>query len=161
MAKGAAPGPTGTTDLILRMLLDDEVCCVSLTHMFTDLINGSVSDEVMKRLKRARLVGIPKPAGGIRPIAVGEVWLKLAEVVLLQRHEKKLAPLFSPHQYGVMVKSGCERVVHELRERYIEGCNILSIDLKNAFNSPSRDEIAKAVFAFSSLRPFYRLFCAE
>ena len=161
LAKGASPGPTGTTDSILRILLDDEVCCLSLTHMFTDLINGVLPEEVMKRLKRARLVAIPKTAQGIRPIAVGEVWLKIAEIVLLQRHEKTLPPLFSPHQFGVMIKSGCEKVVQELDERYAEGCAILSIDLKNAFNSPSRDEIARAVFGFHSLRPFLRLFNAE
>ena len=161
MAKGASPGPTGTTDTILRLLLDDEVCCLSLCHMMTDLINGLLSKEIMNRLKRARLVAIPKPSNGVRPIAVGEVWLKLAEVVLLQRHEKKLAPLFTPHQYGVMIKSGCEHVIHELTEHYMKGCAILSIDMKNAFNSPSRDDVAKAVFAFHALRPFQRLFAAE
>ena len=161
MAKVAAPGPTGTTDSILRMLLDDEICCLSLSHMMTDLINGSLSKEVMKRLLRARIVAIPKPDQGVRPVAVGEVWLKLAEIVLLQRHEKKLTPLFVPLQYGVMIKSGCEKVVHELAERYSEGCAILSIDLQNAFNSPSRDDIARAVFGQCTLRPFQRLFYAE
>ena len=161
MAKGAAPGPTGTTDSILRILLDDEVCSLSLCHMITDLINGSLSEEVMKRVKRARLVAIPKPGNGIRPIAVGEVWLKLAEIVLLQRHEKQLVPLFAPYQFGVMIKSGCEHVVHKLNEKYTEGCAILAIDLRNAFNSPARDEIARAVFGFHGLRPFQRLFNAE
>ena len=161
LAKGAAPGPTGTTDSILRILLDDEVCCLSLCHMITDLINGELAEEVMKRIKRARLVAVPKPQQGVRPIAVGEVWLKLAEIVLLQRHEKKLVPLFAPYQFGVMVKSGCEHIIHKLNKRHENGCAILTIDLKNAFNSPSRDEIAKAVFAFHGLRGFYRLFNAE
>ena len=156
MAKGAAPGPTGTTDSIMRLLLDDEICCSSLCHMFTDLINGGLSKEVMHRLKRARIVAIPKPSGGVRPIAVGETMLKLAEIILLQRYEKTLLPLFAPIQYGVMIKAGCEQIVHELSELYHEGCSILSIDLRNAFNSPPRDEIAKAVFGFQSLRPFWR-----
>ena len=42
LAKGAAPGPTGLTDGIIRLLLDDEVCCINLSHMLLDLINGSV-----------------------------------------------------------------------------------------------------------------------
>ena len=38
LAKGSAPGPTGTTDTIIRLLLDDEICCVSMCYMFGDLI---------------------------------------------------------------------------------------------------------------------------
>ena len=60
-----------------------------------------------------------------------------------------------------MIKSGCEHVVHKLNEKYTEGCAILAIDLRNAFNSPARDEIARAVFGFHGLRPFQRLFNAE
>ena len=161
MAKGAAPGPTGTTDSILRLLLDDEICCLSLCHMLRDLINGALSKQTMTRLTRSRLVAIPKANGGVRPIAVGEVILKLAEIVLLQRHEKKLLHIFSPWQYGVIAKAGCERIIHQLTKHYQDGCAILSVDLRNAFNSPSRDEIAKALFAFASLRPFQRLFAAE
>ena len=89
--------------------------------MITDLINGELAEEVMRRIKRARLVAVPKPQQGVRPIAVGEVWLKLAEIVLLQRHEKKLVPLFAPYQFGVMVKSGCKHIIHKLNKRHENG----------------------------------------
>ena len=115
----------------------------------------------MIRVKRARLVAIPKKNGGVRPIAIGETLLKLAELVLFQRYEGTLQSLFQPSQQGILSKSGCERVVHELRSLYEQGHAILSIDLRNAFNAPSRDEIAKAVFGFATLRPFHRLFGAE
>ena len=41
LAKGAAPGPSGMTDGILRILLDDETCCSCLCHMMRDLVNGN------------------------------------------------------------------------------------------------------------------------
>ena len=33
LSKGATPGPTGMTDTVLKILLDDEVCCRSFCHM--------------------------------------------------------------------------------------------------------------------------------
>ena len=161
LSKGAAPGPSRTTDGVLRLLLDDEICCSCLCHMIKDLVNGNLSKDVMHRLKRARLLALPKPDNKIRPIAMGEIILKLAGILLLQRYEKTLPPLFAPFQYGVMMKNGCEKVIHELTDLYNTGHAILSVDLTNAFNSPSRDEIAKCVFGMSTLRPFRRIFTAE
>ena len=161
LAKGAAPGPSGTTDCIVRLLLDDEICCSALCHMIADLINGLLSTEVMSRLKRARLIAIEKIGGGIRPVAVGELFLKLAEVVMLQRYEHTLGPLFEPWQFGVQTRSGCERIIHNLQELHSQGKAILSIDLKNAFNSPRRDEMARSLLSYATLRPFQRLFFAE
>ena len=98
---------------------------------------------------------------GVRPVAVGEVIMKLAGLVLVQRFEVTLQPLFAPIQQGVMAKSGCERVVHTLNSLYKEGSCIMSIDVKNAFNAPSRNDLARAVYGLATLRPFQRFFHAE
>ena len=161
LAKGVSPGPTGTTDSIVRLLIDDEPCCNSLCHMMSDLINGFLSRQVLQRLNRARLVAIDKPNGGVRPVAIGEIFSKLAGIILLQRYEKSLEPLFAPMQQGVFSQAGCERIVHKLRDRWLDGHSILTVDMQNAFNSPSREEIAKCVFAFATLKPFQRFFAAE
>ena len=129
--------------------------------MLVDLVNGVLPTDIMRRLKRARLVAIPKPNGGVRPIAMGETLLKLAELVLLLRHESSLATLFQPLQQGVLSKSGCESVIHNLSDLYEQGHVILSLDFRNAFNVPSRDEIAKAVFGFATMKPFQRVFAAQ
>ena len=161
LAKGVSPGPTGTTDNVLRLLLDDEVCCTSLCHMMADLLNGFLSRQVLRRLNRARLIAIPKPDGGVRPVAMGDVFGKLAGIILFQRYENTLEPLFAPMQQGIMSKAGCERIVHTLHEKYLTGHSILSVDLKNAFNTPSRNDVAKHVFGIATLRPFQRYFAAE
>ena len=161
LAKGVSPGPTGTTDSMVRILIDDPICGTNLCHMLMDLINGVLSQELMQRLTRARLVAIEKSGGGVRPVAIGEVFMKLAGNVLVQRYETVLQPLFTPIQQGVLWKAGCERIIHTLNERYRTGACILSIDLKNAFNSPSRENIAKHIFGLSTLRPFQRFFHAE
>ena len=161
LAKGASPGPTGTTDTIVRILIDDPVCCESLCHMIMDLINGFLSKEVMRRLTRARLIAIPKANGGVRPVAIGEVLMKLAGLVLVQRFESTLQPLFAPIQQGVLAKAGCEKVVHTLNSLYHEGSCIMSVDIKNAFNAPSRSDLAKGIYGLATLKPFQRFFHAE
>ena len=99
------------TDSIVRLLLDDELCCINLCHMICDLINGFLGKDVIRRINRSRLVAIPKSCGGVRPVAMGEVLNKLAGIVLMQRIEHTLAPLFAPMQQGVFSKEGCEKIV--------------------------------------------------
>ena len=52
-------------------------------------------------------------------------------------------------------------MVHKLHALYNDGHAILSLDVKNAFNVPTRDDIAKAMFAFHTMKPFQRLFHTE
>ena len=52
-------------------------------------------------------------------------------------------------------------MVHELNAKYRGGSCILSIDVKNAFNSPSRNDLARAIYGLATLKPFHRFFHAE
>ena len=122
LAKGVNPGPTGMTDGIVQLMLDDEISCTNLAHMISDLINGFVDHSVLFRLNRARLVAIPKSNGGVRLVAMGEIFMKLAGVILLQRYEHTLGPLFAPLQHGVSSKAGCEK------KSFIDCMSVLSLD---------------------------------
>ena len=48
-----------------------------------------------------RLVALTKPnSNGYRPIAVGELFYRLAAIVAVRRVSSEAAALFTPHQYG-------------------------------------------------------------
>ena len=66
----------------------------------------------MNIVRLGRLVGIPKPEGGIRPIVISSFLVKLSGALILQRSQVKL----SKHQYAVHQQRGAERVVHLARE---------------------------------------------
>ena len=51
----------------------------------------------------ARLVALRKPLGGIRPIAVGEVFRRLVGKVLLRRNHTDIVKALAPMQVGVLV----------------------------------------------------------
>ena len=92
------------------------------------------------------LIGLQKPHGGVRPIAVGEVWYRLATLCALTACEnagKALAPL----QMAVGVSGGLDAVVHALRAALAKDpeAALLTVDQANAFNSVSRAAVFEAV----------------
>ena len=171
LAKGASPGPTGFSESMMRLLADDEGSCLSLCHMFRDVINGEVPQSVRKRLTRCRIIALPKPQNGIRPVAMGETVLKLCGTILLQRHESALQGFFAPIQRGILQRNACESIVHELLEEYDTGHALLTVEFKNAYNTPQRNSIVRALLgnpifkavyaAFSTLNMAYPLSCSS
>ena len=104
----------------------------------------------------------PKPDGGIRPIAVGEVWIRLLSRIVLKRIGDDIVKDLLPFQRAIAVKGGAEILCHTLHllKHIILNCDeptlenisnlmpksscIQSID-HNAFNCISRSSIHKAI----------------
>ena len=79
-----------------------------------------------------------KKGGGVRPIAVGYVWRRVAGKVACRRVSESAAALLGPRQLGFGVQGGCEGAVHTAR-RFVEnmqpGQVLLKIDFMNVFNT--------------------------
>ena len=138
LSKGAAPGPTGLSESMMTILVEDEESCLSLCHMLRDVINGEVANSVRVRLTRCRIIALAKPNNGIRPVAMGDTLLKICGCILLERHASSLTKIFQPIQRGILQKNACESIVHELLEEHEAGATILTIDFKNAYNTPKK-----------------------
>ena len=161
LSRGAAPGPTGFSESMMRLLVEDEESCLALCHMFRDVINGDVAESVRKRLTLCRIIALAKPQNGIRPVAMGDTILKICGSILLNRHESSLKTLFQPIQRGILQERACESIVHELLEERKDGYTILTVDFKNAYNTPHRTEIAKSLLKEPIFKHFMRLFYLE
>ena len=161
LARGASPGPSGLSESMMRLLGDDDESSLSLCHMIRDVINGEIPLCVRKRLTRCRIIALPKPQNGIRPVAMGDTILKICGSILLQRHESSLKAFFAPIQRGVLCKNACESIIHELLQEYEDGHALLAVDFSNAYNTPRRDTIAQALTENSIFKPFMRLFYLE
>lgn len=160
MASGAAPGPTGWTEELLAVLFRDEPTALALAHMVTDVANNEVAPSVRRRLVRCRLIGIPKVGNGIRPIAIGEVLVKIAGHILLQQNAGEIAKAFQGLQMGVLSRGGGELIIHTVRDLYAKGASVMTIDMVNAFNSPGRLHIQSAL-THPAFSPFSALFDLE
>lgn len=150
-ATGSAPGPSGWTfDLLDQALRHDDHDRIKqrVARLVGEILSGAISD---KELFECILVAIPKADGGLRPITMCEMFLKLAECYAL-----KMAHMtFSPRQFGCGVQSGAEIMIHAIRRDFQQGRIILALDSKNAFNSVHRDAIRKSASRYPILAALF------
>jgi hypothetical protein len=94
--------------------------------------------------------GLPlhKPAGGIRPIAIGEAWTRLASLCAVHKCSD-LGPSLAPLQLGVGFPGGAKGFGHAVRSALASDPEalLLSLDCLNAFTTVSRAAIFEAVAA--------------
>ena len=149
---GSAGGPDGLRPQHLKDLLTLADTNDPLLEALTDFINlileGRTPGEVRPILFGGSLTALNKKGGGVRPIAVGYVWRRLAGKVACGSVREAAVTLLAPRQLGFGVSRGCEGAVHAAR-RYIDNLlpneMILKLDFKNAFNTIRRDTMLEAV----------------
>ena len=74
-----------------------------------DIKNGDIHQSTRKVLTRCKLLGFEKPdSSGIRPIAIGEVLLKVACTMVLHEISDALTSQFHGIQLGIRTPNGCE-----------------------------------------------------
>lgn len=147
--------------LDLLKVIADETLEIQITELFNLLLAGKGGRPEVWTL--SRLVPIPKPGNnGIRPIAVGEVWLRLLGRAVSLVCGKDIGWDMAPLQYGVGIPCGADIIVHTFQAvtRVIEAHEagtyigayadadpwvIVSIDCSNAFNEICRSCIYFAI----------------
>jgi hypothetical protein len=147
---GSAGGPDGIRPQhVLDMVGCREtgaILLTSLTAFVNTLLEGNCPQTVAPILFGGNLIAIEKKNGGIRPIAIGYTWRRIAAKCANSHATSALADYLSPIQLGVGVPGGCEAAVHATR-RYIEsmpaGHCVVKLDFSNAFNSLHRDTMLK------------------
>ena len=162
MCHATTPGPSGLTEELLNAALGDAVVAQRLCEMVAAIVNNDVTPAAAEALRSCTLVALGKKDGKIRPIAMGESLLKVACAVLLKRFEEPVRQAFQPLQFGVCVPGGVESIAHAVRKEVEEeGKVVLTIDAKNAFNTPDRDAIRLALQRIDTFAPFRALFDLE
>ena len=120
----------------------------SITGLVNLLLEGLCPPEVHKILFGGNLLALAKKDGGVRPIAVGSVWRRLAAKCANAYAIKRLESHLSPLQLGVGVKGGAEAAIHSAR-RFLQSMSpgnfMIKLDFSNAFNSLRRDSMLEAV----------------
>ena len=162
---GAAAGPSGfrpqhLQDAMSRSAGEAGQRLLATQAEFTDfLLSGQVPSWVRPVLAGANLISLRKPSGGIRPIAVGETFRRLAGKCIVRVHSDRAARFLAPISVGVGVVGAAEAAVHGVRDfcdTASSGDVLVKVDFENAFNSLRRDMVAKAIADFApDVLPFY------
>ena len=132
--RSRAGGPSGWT---FEMLL-----AVTSTRKGLDAALGMVNLILSGELPRggglldSLLLALEKDKGGVRPIAIGEVWYRVAAMCAIDEVGKEAGRGLAPLQVGVGVEGGTEAVVHGLATAMAADPHsiVLVADNKNAFN---------------------------
>ena len=113
------------------------------------LLEGKCHPDVIPILFGGNLTALVKKSGGIRPIAVGYTWRRLAAKCANSYVMSRLGDYFAPIQLGVGVSGGCESALHATR-RFMESMPnefvIAKLGFTNAFNNLRRDAMLEAVY---------------
>ena len=175
--KAAAGGPSGSDYLTLGTWFHaDDALSLSLTRIINLIVAGKVPEPAVQLLIAGRGICIPKDEkGGLRPIVVGSVLLRLVGSLAIRKESAAINQYFlsldsdtapsspsRPFQFGVGVQGGCELMASAIEAHL--GVNpssiVLSCDAANAFNSVCRSRLwgvlrAKFPSLFALVRMMY------
>jgi hypothetical protein len=150
------------THLLDLTINSDEPAAKGLLESICKLCNlmlqGRVPTEICPILYGGKLISIKKKCGGIRPIAMGNIFRRIVAKIICKRISGEAGNILRPHQLGCATKAGGEAIIHAIRSEinfHAENSSdqiLLKIDCINAFNLIKRSEFIKA---FSSKFPSY------
>lgn len=165
---GSAPGPSGWSGSHLMVLANSGLPEVQagLCALVRDICNGVLTGDAKRRLLASVLIPLSKGAHStaVRPIAVGEVLVKLAAHYSMSLIEDQLLKLFPRIQYGVKRAGGSESAAQLIRAALDEAARNcsnsvgLQIDFKNAFNASSRSQAWKKLLSTPQAESIWRMF---
>jgi hypothetical protein len=152
MSRDSSSGPSGFTVGLLKKTGALDRGLAALTRLVNIMGNGNIGTE----LTASRIIPLIKERNKVRPVAVGEVLLRLTARCLINRHRKLFSSYFAPLQFGVKQSQGTEKVVHRVRRDLRQGHAVLNADLSNAFNTISRERIRQQLEEkFPALLPYF------
>jgi hypothetical protein len=157
---GSSAGPSGWGGNMLSCLVHSALCRGGIIALLKDISNGHLPEEARQLLLASRLVGLAKPDNGVRPIAIGELFYRLAAVSAARKATPEAAALLTPHQYGLGVAGGAEQLLHSLQHTLTDKSSrlaALKIDISNAFNSCNRAQLLQQLYSTRELSAIYRI----
>ena len=144
--RGTAGGPTGWTyEMICAAAYATEDGLRAVLRFVNLILAGALPRDSF--ILRSSLVGLQKPGGGVRPIAIGEAWYRLAMLCALTEVGSEVGASLAPLQVGVGTRGGVDAVAHAISTALAADPQsvLLSVDMANAFNTVSRDAVLGAV----------------
>ena len=164
--RGAAPGPSGYTAEILRLVLDEEDASQLFFEVASLLARAHVPESAVAGLALGRLVALSKPGGGTRGLVVGDFLRRLVARTIAQQFAADFEAACNPHQYALSTRAGAEALVHTLQARTQAdpSLTLLSVDAAAAYDLVSREAMLTSLRdtpSTLSVLPFARMWYAR
>ncbi len=112
---GAAAGPSGYGSNYIQVLADDTACVTAMAVLISHIVNDKLPATVRDLLNTCTLVSLEKQGGGRRPVAMGDMFYRMAARFALSLVLQPAQRALRPHQFGVGAEDGCTQVVQSLQ----------------------------------------------
>ena len=157
-----APGPSGTTYKRLSKILS---VSPSVLNKFTVILqhladNTDVSQDLRAAVNECtgRAFAKPGSATAVRPIAMGETILKTAQLLVVRGVAPAIRKILGPHSFTFGVHGGSTTYAGAVAAAISRpGVVVLKADIKNAFNTVSRERLFTELARHAELRPLWPL----
>ncbi|KAA8496275.1 Retrotransposable element [Porphyridium purpureum] len=131
----------------------------AMCGLFDRVVHRGLEPQAGALWAHARLIPLRKPDGGVRPIAIGEIFRRVLGRLAVTSLAHDAVETLAPDQYGVGRMAGLEAMVMRTRLAVLEnpGWGVLKVDISNAFNTVRRPAFMRLVQAqFPHLWPLVR-----
>ncbi|CAI5961540.1 unnamed protein product [Closterium sp. NIES-64] len=110
-ARASAAGPSGwVTEHLRDTFLTEPSCLSHLLEVFNQWVAGQVPERARPWLAASNLVGLSKPNGDVRPVAIGEVLPRILARALCISLRPAMASYFLPcNQLGAGTRAGAHK----------------------------------------------------
>jgi len=159
--RGRAAGPSGWTAELLLPLLEDDVCFDGITLLVQLIANNALDPESRHLLTCSLLLGHLKPDDSLRPLAMGELFLKIAARYCHDLDKDNHHEIFEPLQLALDSQCGAERAMQRTQaaiELNPKAHITLHLDSSLAFNSADRLAMLESVYGDQRLSNSWRVF---
>jgi hypothetical protein len=147
LQRSSASGITGWHAAHLKSIASTLDGLRALTFVVNAIYHDKLPEIIREGLHTSILVPLTKPKGGVRPILINDVLVRLVEKCVVNLEQTLIARRMEPIQLAVGTKGGMEAIIHGIRSHiYCHPDHVtVAVDFKNAFGSISRDAVAAAL----------------
>jgi len=150
LKRQAAPGVGAVSSAFLRQCFcnggeSDQAINDCLLPFVNICLSGNMHVHALETLLLTRLALLPKADDDFRPLGIGGAIYRLIEVTLNKKYESAVSKKLRPNQFSVGVRDSgailpalAQAMFNEGRKRLHDNCDLLFIDMKNAYNSIRR-----------------------
>ncbi|CAI5963351.1 unnamed protein product [Closterium sp. NIES-64] len=157
--RASAAGPSGwVTEPLRDTFLTEPSCLSHLLEVFNQWVAGQVPERARPWLAASNLVELSKPNGDVRPVAIGEVLLRILARALYILLRPPMVSYFLPcNQLGAGTRVGAEILAHSFRsalathpdcDLYLRAGPFVQ-SLESARGSRQGDPLGPFLFAFT------------
>jgi hypothetical protein len=159
---GRKGGPSGWTAELIRTLFADVACRKGITLLVQLICNNDLDQHSRFLLTCSLLHGIPKDGDDLRPLAVGEEFVRLAAKYCFHLDSASFPSIFEPIQLAIGSAGGSERALQTIQAAIEHGAPqghiAIHVDGTNAYNAADRGRMLTKVYADDRLSNIWSIF---